>query len=325
MIRMLSINRQVVSVEMISLAVLDTMLMVRKTRKQGQIERRSAMSITVNTNLSAMNIQGNFNNATNNMNKAMLRMSTGSKINSAADDAAGLAVSTSLQTTISSSKVATSNAQIGSNMLTTSEGTLEVIKTNLQRVRDLAEHSANGTYSDRSAMSSEATQRVAEIDRLSRSTDFNGIKLLNGSQTTGLDLQIGTGSTADDTLNIASSVFSAANCSSIGLGSAAAVTTAFTTAATSKAFLANCDTALGNITARETSIGAYQNRLQSATENLQVQRTNLSAANSTIRDADVAEESANYVKAQILQSASASLLASANQAPQIALTLIKGG
>jgi len=283
------------------------------------------MSITVNTNLSAMNIQGNLNKATNDMNKSMLRMSTGSKINSAADDAAGLAVSTTLQTTISSSKVATANAQIGSNLLTTSEGTLEVIKTNLQRIRDLAEQSANGTYSDRTAMSSEVLQRASEIDRLANSTDFNGIKLLDGSQATGLDLQIGTGATANDTLNIASTVFAKATSSAIGLGTTAQITTAFTTAANSKTFLTSVDNALTNISARETSIGAYQNRLTSATQNLEVQRTNLSAANSTIRDADVAEESANYVKAQILQSASASLLASANQAPQIALTLIKGG
>lgn len=285
------------------------------------------MAITVNTNLSALNIQANLSTATSNMNKAMLRMSTGSKINSAADDAAGLAVSTKFETTISSSKVATSNAQIGSNLLTTSEGTLEVIKSNLQRIRDLAEQSANGTYQDRTAMRSEVMQRVAEIDRLARSTDFNGIKLLNGSQTTGIALQIGTGSTDDDSLTIDSSVFARANVSAIGLGTtgtSGTVYSAFATAAASKAFLANCDTALSNITARETSIGAYQNRISAATKNLQVQRTNLSAANSTIKDADVAEESANYVQAQILQQASASLLAAANQAPGIALTLIQG-
>lgn len=284
------------------------------------------MAITVNTNLTAMTIQQNLSSATAEMNKSMTRMSTGSKINSAQDDAAGLAVSTKFETTISSSKVATSNAQIGSNLLTTSEGTLEVIKSNLQRIRDLAEQSANGTYSTdaRAAMRSEVMERAKEIDRLSRSTDFSGIKLLDGT-TTGVALQIGTGSTDDDSITIDSSVFAKANVSAIGLGTtgdSGTIYAAFGSASASKSFLTNVDSALTNITNRETSIGAYQNRLTSATKNLEVQRTNLSAANSTIKDSDVAEESAKYVKNQILQSASASLLASANQAPSIALKLI---
>lgn len=284
------------------------------------------MAITVNTNLSAINIQNNLSIATDAMNKAMLRMSTGSRINSASDDAAGLAVSTSFETTLSSSKVASKNVQIGSNLLTTTEGTLEVIKSNLQRIRDLAEQSANGTYQDRTAMRAEVMQRVAEIDRLSRSTDFNGIKVLNGSQSS-ISIQVGTGYTDDDSLTIAGTVFDEANVSAIGLGTtgdSGSIYAAFATATASKAFLQNCDTAINNITSRQTSIGAYQNRLSAAAKNLSVQQTNLSAANSTIKDADVAEESANYVKAQILQSASASLLAAANQAPSIALTLING-
>lgn len=286
------------------------------------------MAITVNTNIAAMNIQKNLSSATSDMNKAMVRMSTGSKINSAADDAAGLAVSTSLEKTISSSKVASQNVQIGSNLLTTTEGTLEVIKSNVQRIRDLAEQSANGTYSttDRNAMKAEALQRASEIDRLATSTKFNGLNLLcSDSQTTsGIAIQVGTDSGDGDSITISASVFASANVSMIGLGNSTAIGNAFATASASKAFLTSCDSALTNITNRETTIGAFQNRLSAAGENLEVQRTNLSAANSTIKDADVAEESANYVQAQILQQASASLLASANQAPSIALTLING-
>lgn len=286
------------------------------------------MAITVNTNISAMNIQANLSQATSNMNKAMVRMSTGSKINSASDDAAGLAVSTSLEKTISSSKVASQNVQIGSNLLTTTEGTLEVIKKNIQRIRDLAEQSANGTYSttDRNAMKAEAQQRAAEIDRLATSSKFNGIHLLcaDSQTTSGIAIQVGTESGSGDSLTISSSVFQNANVSMIGLGTSTQIGDAFASASASKTFLNSCDTALTNITDRETSIGAFQNRLTAAAENLTVQKTNLTAANSTIKDADVAEESANYVQAQILQQASAALLASANQAPSIALTLIKG-
>lgn len=283
------------------------------------------MSITVNTNLAAINIQNNLSNATDAMNVSMLRMSTGFRINSAADDAAGLAVSTSFETTLSSSKVASKNVQIGSNLLTTTEGTLGVIKSNLQRIRDLAEQSANGTYSatDRAAMRAEAQQRANEIDRLANSTSFNGTKLLDGTSGA-VSIQVGTGSTTDDSIDIASSVFAKATVSAIGLTPAGgtSIESAFASATASKAFLANADTALTNITSRETSIGAFQNRLSAAGKNLKVQQTNLASANSTIKDADVAEESANYVKAQILQSASASLLAQANQAPGIALKLI---
>ncbi|HNW25447.1 MAG TPA: flagellin [Candidatus Gastranaerophilaceae bacterium] len=286
------------------------------------------MAITVNTNLSAINIQNNLNDATDAMSKSMLRMSTGFRINSASDDAAGLAVSTSFETTLSSSKVASKNVQIGSNLLTTTEGTLGVIKSNLQRIRDLAEQSANGTYSadDRAAMKAEAQQRALEIDRLANSTSFNGIKLLDGTQSSGIAIQVGTGSSADDSLTISSDVFAKATVSAIQLTPAGgtSIDSAFESAASSKAFLANCTTALTNITNRQTKIGAFQNRLSAAGKNLTVQQTNLTAANSTIKDADVAEESANYVKNQILQSASASLLAAANQAPSIALKLING-
>lgn len=286
------------------------------------------MAITVNTNISALNIQSNLSKATAAMNKAMVRMSTGSKINSASDDAAGLAVSTSFEKTISSSKVASQNVQIGSNLLTTTEGTLGVIKSNLQRIRDLAEQSANGTYSttDRNAMKQEAQQRAAEIDRLATSTKFNGINLLcaDNQTTSGIAIQVGTESGTGDSITISASVFDHANVSMIGLGNSTAIGNAFNTAAASKTFLTSCDNAMTNITNRQTSIGAFQNRLSAASENLVVQRTNLTAANSTIKDADVAEESANYVQAQILQQASAALLASANQAPSIALTLING-
>jgi len=299
----------------------------------GHFERRSTMSITVNTNIQAIRIQGNLASATEKMNVAMERMASGSRINSAADDAAGLAVSTKLETTISSSKVASDNIAIGSNLLDTAEGTLDVVLENLQRIRDLAEQAANGTYAsdDIAAIKAEATARASEINALTGGATFNGKKLFGdttatGAGSVGITLQVGT--TAADTLNLSSSIFAAATVSGLGLitGSAsfATVALAFASSTSANTFLTDCDTAIKNLSTRQTSIGAAQNSLAAAADGVAVQRTNLTAANSTIRDADVAQESAAYVQSQILQSASASLLVQANSAPQIALTLIKG-
>ena len=340
------------------------------------------MSITVNTNMQALRIQGNLSKSTEKMNTAMERMSSGYKINSAKDDAAGMAVSTKLETTISSSKVASDNVQIGSNLLDSSEGTLDTILTNLQRVRDLTEQASTGTYSenDKKAMFEEINQRMAQIDSLSSGTKFNEINLFGDDKfsTEGLDLQVGTDSTSASSLNIDASVFKSAMVSQLGLfnvvaggdisianadgtaktdsvvyiaddagaltkaanvdealdaiitgkayiGATSGVTdTDDATAYTASSFLDQMDNAIANVSDRITKIGAYQNRLESISDSLETQQTNLTAANSTIKDADVAEESASYVSSQILQSASSTLLVQANSAPQIALTLIKG-
>jgi len=280
------------------------------------------MALVINTNVQALSIQNNLNAATSSMNTAMKRMSTGFKINSAADDAAGSAISAQYETTLSSSKVASQNVQIGSNLLTSKEGTLDSIKANLQRIRDLAEQSANGTYSakDRSAMAAEVTQRAAEIDRVSTNSGFSGTTV--GAAT--VDIQVGTGTGASDTIGLSGTIFAAATVTALG-GAAmntAGIATGFTDAASSKTFLGTVDTALQNVSDRKTQIGAFQNRLTSAATNLAAEQVNTAASNSTIKDADVATESANYVKAQILQQASVSLLSQANSAPQVALKLI---
>jgi len=342
------------------------------------------MAITVNTNMQALTIQKNLSNATDMMNTAMQRMSSGYKINSAKDDAAGYAVSTKLETSIKCSKTASDNVAIGMNLLDTSEGSYDTVEANLERIRDLAEQASNGTYSseDVSAIVSEIVQRIEEINRSTAAATFNDVQLFDSSSdagTNGLKLQIGTEST--DVLSLDNSLFSDATVSALGLfgvtattsgllqlnnGSGANVTIyggaassyatgyqigtatgglnatvltaalndVFTGAAhltnstgaiyTASNFLNNCDDAIAEVTDRLTDIGAYQNRLESIAASLEVQQTNLTSANSTIKDADVASESAEYVKAQILQSASATLLTQANSAPQIALTLIQG-
>lgn len=283
------------------------------------------MGITVNTNMQALRIQNNLDAATKKMNVAMERMASGSRINSSKDDAAGLAVSTTLENTISSSKIASDNVGIGADLLSTTEGTLDVIAQNLARIRDLTEQAANGTYSvdDRSAIASEITKRLEAIDNLADSSKFNGIQLLNNTSTAGVTLQIGTGSLDSDRLNLSSSIFSTVSTTDLN-GLSATITSATAQSSDIAEFLGTIDDLVTNITERVTSIGAFQNQLEAVSDGLVVQQNNLSSALSTIKDADVAEESASYVQSQILQSASASLLVQANSAPQIALTLIKG-
>ncbi len=286
------------------------------------------MSITVNTNLQALKIQNNLNKATDRMNTSMERMSSGSRINSAKDDAAGLSVSIKMSADISGSKIASDNVAIGANLLGTTEGNLNVILSNVQRIRDLAGQAANGTYSaaDLTAIAAEATARAAEIDRLAGAATFNSKTLfgdttaLTGAAAVGITLQVGTATS--DTLLLDKSTFKAAT--TTGLGMTTAIATAFATSTAAGTFLGQCDTAITDLTGRLTNIGANQNRLTSIASSLEVQQSNLTSAVSTIRDANVAQESAAYVSSQILQSASATLLVQANSAPQIALTLIKG-
>ena len=286
------------------------------------------MSITVNTNMQALRIQSNLNSATEKMNTAMERMASGSKINSAKDDAAGLAVSTTLGKTISSSKVASDNVKMGQDLLSTAEGTLDVIMSNFIRVRDLTEQAANGTYSaaDKTAIAAEVTARLSQIGTLASSATFNGTSLFTGA---GTAVSIQSGTTATSQTALSGSIFAAVSTAAFVNGTPTVVNdlaTAITggTSAQIATFLTTIDTAVSGITTRQTAIGAAQNQLQAVADGLEVEQTNLSSALSTIRDADVAQESASYVQSQILQQASASLLVQANSAPQIALTLIKG-
>ena len=279
------------------------------------------MSITVNTNMSALRIQNNLSTATNNMNTAMERMSSGSKINSAKDDAAGYAVAKTLSKAVSGTKVASNNVAVGNDLLSTTEGVLEVVASNLQRIRDLAEQASNGTYTsaDRTKIKAEIDARMSEISSLTTNATFNGKTLFKSGAT---DITIQSGTTKADNVVLDKSIFGKVTTSVLS-GSISAAITAGTYGALS-GLLDKLDTAITGITTRITDIGAAQNKLEAVSDALTVQKTNLSSALSTIKDADVAEESASYVQSQILQSASATLLTQANSAPQIALTLIKG-
>ena len=278
------------------------------------------MSIVVNTNVSSILVQRSLGNATSKINTSLERLSTGYRINKAADDAAGLTISEGLRSQIRGSEVAMENAQNGVNLLQTAEGDLGVIQDNLQRIRDLSVQAANGTYgsAERKAIEKEVGARIKEIDRLSKISAFNQIKLLDGSRTD-LTLQIGTEEVSStNTLTIGGPL---ADASSSGLG-IQDYGSKFVSAASAQSFIAIVDKAIAKVSERRSDIGALQNRLESTIQSLSIKGENLSASESRIRDVDIAKQAASLSKDQILQQASASLLAQANQAPAIALSLI---
>ena len=281
------------------------------------------MGIVINTNVASIQVQRSLGNAKSAINSSLEKLSTGYKINDAADDAAGLSISQSLQSQESGQGVAQENAQIGVNLLQTAEGDLGVIQDNLQRIRDLSVQAANGTYgtAERSAIQSEVQQRVNEITRVANSSAFNQIKLLSGASTT-LTLQIGpnfqSGAISLNTLTIGAPL-QKATATQLGINN---VSSYFTSSIKAASFVNLVTTAISTISSNRSTIGSLQNRLDSAIQSLSVRQQNLSAADSQIRDVDVASETANLTRNQILEQASVSLLAQANQSPNIALSLI---
>jgi len=295
------------------------------------------MALTINTNMASMLVQRNMNASTNALNQAIQRMTTGYRINSAKDDAAGMAVAIKLDTQLGAYDIASQNVQMGSAMLTTAEENQNLVLGHLQRVRDLAEQAANGVYDSTSqeAIAAEIDARIAEVNRLTNSVEFNGIKLLDGTAGT-VNVQVGIDGTTNSAIDISTALFSTTTTGTDMLGATYGSTAAgtasgghkiveaalSTVAATKQAVFDQIDTAIGTVKGGITAIGSYQNRLDSATESIEVARSNIASALSTVRDADVSTESSNYIKAQILQQAAASLLTTANQSPSIALNLI---
>jgi flagellin len=277
------------------------------------------MSIVVNTNTSSSLVQTNLNKSSSAISSSLERLSSGYRINKAADDAAGLSISEGLTSQINGSAMASNNAQQGINLLQTAEGDLSVIQTNLQRIRDLTVQAANGTYgtAERESIKEEIQARIEENDRISSVSKFNKITLLNGSASA-LTLQIGASGGSNNTLHIGGGLTSAMS-SSLGLSN---ILNQFSSALEASSYISNIDSAISQISTQRASIGALQNRLESTISSLDVKSENLESSASNIKDVDIAEEAANLTKNQILQSASASLLAQANQAPSIALSLI---
>ena len=348
-------------------------------------------SLTVNTNIASLVSQRSLSRSTGSMNTAMERLTTGYKINSGKDDAAGSAVSTLMEAQISGYDVAESNATMGLSLLDTAEGVLDIVNSYLQRVRDLTEQAANGTYGTSSmrAIRTEVEQRMLEINRLCEVIDFNGIQLLDGTSIavtakTGINLQVSNNAGDSNIINLKYTLFESAKCSALLItnnahagsdpeswytrtnanettyalqaritgedagvephiynysekyaaldannyeGKTLACITAicdavYTDDNTAREFLYFIDDAIENVSNRTALIGAYMNRVESAVDAISVQKENIVSANSSIKDADVATEASNYIKYQILQQSSSTLLSTANQQPSIALNLI---
>lgn len=369
----------------------------------------STSTITVNTNLSSLIAQKHLRSATKGMNTAMEKLSTGFKINSGKDDAAGYSVVEGMQAKINGYDIIETNASMGLDMLTTQEGVLDILNEYMQRIRDLTMQAANGTYGSASlnAIRIEVEQRMDEINRLCTITDFNDTYLLDGSRTEDINLQVGLYSNKRCVIKMDSFLFASAKATTIMgfrskansttdepgyldlrtsatetdefcykariLGSdglpvldpsgniqylpgfyASALAAAFAengdviyaagsatiasgaqnftieemcaaiyrNDSSARAFIDNIDYAIDNVSLRITKIGAYMNRLESAIDATDIQRQNLTQSISTLKDTDVAKESSNYIKFQILQQSAATLLATANQQPQIALNLL---
>ena len=285
------------------------------------------MALTINTNMSSLIVQKNLSSATTSLNNAIERMTTGYKINHAKDNAAGFSIANNWKTKLGSLDIASENASMGADMLKTAEENYSLITEHLQRVRDLTEQAANGTYGSDSlkAIASEMTARLNEIDRIAANAEFNGISLMKGAGKE-IKLQVGLDATANSTITLEATLFSGASSKDLLEAEIAdfvdEVTDVSSGASNAAAKLADLDKAITKVSDRQTKIGSAQNRVDSAISAITVQSENLTSSLSTIRDADVAEESSSYIKAQILQQASATLLATANQAPSIALNLI---
>ena len=282
------------------------------------------MAVIINTNVDSIKIQNCLTNATNSMATSMERMSTGLKVNSAKDDAAGTVISARMQVQLNGNEIAQKNVQNGNAMLSTAEGNLDVVQDNLSRIRDLTLQAKNGTYSaeEIQAMQDEVAERIAEIDRVSTSSKYSQLSLFEDAdlQGKGVTFQVGANADDDNTISVANTVFESVKFQELTGVADFDLTTM--SAATFKTAVENLDTGIDNVTSRKSLIGSAQNRLESALDTLTTQFENLSSAKSIITDADIASEASDFVQQQILQQVSTSLLSQANQAPSIALSLV---
>ncbi len=277
------------------------------------------MALYINTNIMALDAQRNLGITAQKMARALERLSSGLRINRAADDAAGLAISEKLTSQVNGLSQATRNAQDGISMVQTAEGALNESHAILQRVRELVVQAGTATVSssDKSQIQQEITQLQAELDRIASTTNYNGTKLLDG--TLAGQLLVGANGTTSDYI----SVSVATTMSSAGLAVDATAVDVTSTTLTTSAMLTSIDSAIGTVSTTRAGLGAVQNRLEHTINSLGVAVENLQASVSRIRDADIAQETSNMVTAQILQQAGTAVLAQANQAPQAALKLLQ--
>jgi flagellin len=273
------------------------------------------MALVIQTNYAAMAAQKNLGASQKQLAGSFQKLSSGFRVNSAADDAAGLAVSESMKSQIRSYTVAERNAGDAISMAQTAEGSLGEVHDILGRMRELAVQSSNGslTNTDRGYLNTEYGALQSEITRIQGSAKFNGVALLNASTTT-VKFQVGLNNVTTDQIDV--------DFGGVSLSGVATGTSTVGVASGALKALAQIDTAIGSVSSYRSKFGSAMNRLDVATSNIQTMRLNISAANSRIRDVDVATETSNLSKNQVLTQAGASILAQTNQLPQMAFGLL---
>ncbi|WP_420065763.1 flagellin [Pectobacterium colocasium] len=287
----------------------------------------------INTNIMSLTTQNNLNKSQSALGTAIERLSSGLRINSAKDDAAGQAIANRMTAQIKGMTQAARNANDGISLTQTAEGNLNEINNNLQRIRELATQAANDPNgkTDRDSIVKEMTQRINEINRVAQSASFNGTKLLDGSASAGITIQVGANTGTTETIAIDNAALINATTGTGGkmkdvsdkitaLGAVASGSSANTAA---QALITSLDTALSDVDSARSNLGAIQNRFQSTITNLNNSINNLSSARSRIEDADYATEVSNMSRGQILQQAGTSVLSQANQVPQTVLSLLR--
>ncbi len=275
----------------------------------------------INTNLLSLTTQNNLNKSQSSLGTAIERLSSGLRINSSKDDAAGQAIANRMTSQVKGMTQAARNANDGISLAQTAEGNLNEINTNLQRIRELSVQAANDTNgsTDLKSINTEIGQRLKEIDRIAGSANFNGKKLLNGSVTADLKIQVGAGVATEDTIGIGSNALINATSGSLD----AKLSTSISNNSDAQTVISAADAAIAKIDEARSNMGAIQNRFESTVNNLNNSISNLSAAQSRIQDADYATEVSNMSRAQILQQAGTSVLSQANQVPQAMLSLLR--
>lgn len=287
------------------------------------------MGMQINTNISALNAHRNLSNTQNDLSKSLEKLSSGLRINRAADDAAGLSISEGLRSQANGLGVAARNAQDGISVIQTAEGALTEVHSILQRVRDLAVQAGSDSNNadSRDALTTEATALGEELARISDTTNFNGINLMDGAA---LSFQVGANGDPSSQISVqltdlatavASVTVLTAGTATVAGTSALAID--FTDATTAAKSITDIDTAIAAISSSRSELGASQNRFESAINSLNVSRENLSAAESRIRDVDMAGEMVKFTSKNILSQAGTAMLAQANQSNQGVLSLLR--
>jgi flagellin len=271
------------------------------------------MGLRINTNVAALNTSRVLRTSTSALNRSLERLSSGLRINRAADDAAGLAIADGFQSQVRGTQVAQRNSQDGVSLVQTAEGSLSETTNILQRVRELAVQAANGTQStnNRASLDNEVQQLLQQIDDIATDTEFNGIRVLSSAQT--VTLQAGPNPSQTLVISVNGAKTNDIGINTVNVSSVASAVSAIST----------IDTALQSVSTLRSNLGALQNRLQFTINTLSIQEENATASESAIRDADIAQETIKFTRNQILVSAGTSVLAQANVVPQTALSLLR--